>query len=383
MINIPDRIYAAADNRAPISNSLVEMIVFPVGETATEASKHKKVSAGVSVISEYDNRPLPGFTLHKVGRKTWAASSQSWQIIDPRGFLIRITNENLEAILHVTGITEGLIQEKCVWARHDNRTDMTLLPISSPDYIEATDNTSLIENKVSLTDVQVGDTVLLQNKLIGKYMGVLTLYGLLNHNYTIGGLKVTVFRRRQVIKLDSGMYYFQPDAKILKVLNSGNTMTQKEACELINCDIDSGKSEFSPHTSPLKSTEYIIRRVAVNHGAKVTIKLEEIDREEFTRIFDMSNAGGNEAVEGRLVVEDSDGGHFVPYLSWVHHAIPATVDNFDVRGVDITTLSGSTIKYGVNYENNKYNFGLRACNSINEYVKFYKIIKCVKNNNYL
>ena len=84
---------------------------------------------------------MPGFTLYKTGRKNWGSADQTWLVIDPRGFLVRITNVNLEEILHVTGITEGLIQEKCVWARENSQTKMTLVPVTSPDYIEATKNT--------------------------------------------------------------------------------------------------------------------------------------------------------------------------------------------------------------------------------------------------
>ena len=70
----------------------------------------------------FDNIPLPGFTLSENNRKNWGSKDETWLIVDPRGFFARISNDNLNDILHVTGITEGLIQEKCVWAREDSKS---------------------------------------------------------------------------------------------------------------------------------------------------------------------------------------------------------------------------------------------------------------------
>ena len=176
MINISKFIYAGLDT-VNQKYELSEAIIIPDGESSNEIQKLKKLKKECSTISKYENIPLPGFTLYKRDKKTWTTSESTWLIIDPRGFFIRVNSENLELIMHCTGITEGLVQEKCVWARDNESTKMILVPISSEMYEEANQNTNLIETKVDIKDIQIGDTVFLQNKMTGMYCGKLSFYG--------------------------------------------------------------------------------------------------------------------------------------------------------------------------------------------------------------
>ncbi len=182
------------------SSKLPSAEVIPIGNTPSEKRKSEKFSIAHSNTQDFDNIPLPGFTVFEVSKKNWSSSDSSWVIIDPRGFLIRITNENIAAILAVSGITEGLIQEKCIWARDNANTTLSLMPVSSANYEKAVGNTILLEEKVSINDVQIGDTVFLQNNLIGTYLGVLSLYGTLHDNASSDGLcKTQASMRKQVI----------------------------------------------------------------------------------------------------------------------------------------------------------------------------------------
>src|SRR5690606_39188374 len=108
MINIAKQIYAGWGTGTKYD--LPEAEVIPHGTSSNEKKKLEKFTKSHAVIKEHDNVPLPGFTLYKVDRKNWGSQDQTWLIIDPRGFLVRISNDNLEDILYVTGITEGLIQ---------------------------------------------------------------------------------------------------------------------------------------------------------------------------------------------------------------------------------------------------------------------------------
>ena len=126
MLNIARQIQAGWDQGS--STELPEAEIVPIGNTTNEKRKLQGLTNRKNILKEYENIPLPGFTLLKTERKSWGSLDQTWLVIDPRGFLSRITPNNLEKILHVTGITEGLIQEKCVWAREDSQTKMVQTP---------------------------------------------------------------------------------------------------------------------------------------------------------------------------------------------------------------------------------------------------------------
>ena len=121
MLNIARNIYFGYDS-AKGKYELPEAEVIPYGESANEKRKLENITKKYPTLIDHENIPLPGFTLHKTDRKNWGSIDQTWLVIDPRGFLVRISSQNLEKILHVTGITEGLIQEKCVWARENTET---------------------------------------------------------------------------------------------------------------------------------------------------------------------------------------------------------------------------------------------------------------------
>lgn len=130
MLNISRQIYSGWNTAS--ANELPEAEIIPFGKSSNEKKRLETFTKRYPVLNEYENIPLPGFTLYKSNRKNYGSADPTWLIIDPRGFMVRITNDNLEDILHVTGITEGLIQQKCVWAREDSQTKMILVPISSP-----------------------------------------------------------------------------------------------------------------------------------------------------------------------------------------------------------------------------------------------------------
>ena len=217
MLNISKQIYAGWPTYGTVL--LPEAEVTPIGDSPQEKKKLEKFVARNPNIKEYDNIPLPGFTLFDVSKKTWTAADSTWQVIDPRGFTTRISQKNMSNILTVTGITEGLIQQKCVWAREDSQSVMELIPVSSSDYIEAVENTELIESKVDLANVEIGDTVLLQNKLRGTYLGVHSLYAAMDKTSMKSDFKVQVGLRKQVIEVSKGQFHYQTDAKILKILD--------------------------------------------------------------------------------------------------------------------------------------------------------------------
>jgi len=385
MLNIAKTIYAAWDS-ANQKYELPEAEVIPLGESANEKKKLKNVTNKYSNLYEHDNIPLPGFTLHKTDRKNWGSIDQTWLVIDPRGFLVRISSKNLESILLVTGITEGLIQEKCVWARDNTETKMTLVPVSEESYIDAVQNTEMIENKVDLKDVQIGDTVFLQNKLQGTYMGVASLYAPLNDYLTDNSYKPQTYLRRQIIEVQPGMYHYQSDLKILKVIKkTDNPMTRLESVEKMNQDIQDGISYFTSSTQ-MNRVHYgpreKIQLVSIHAVPKVSMSFEEITLHEAELLF---NAGMAMSDCGLLLLENLKKDKFLVDYPYIYTGNVASTTSFDTSKLMPCNLDPKE-KLVLSERRRSLWGGSRTISpgavALDKFAKFYKIVKHVKDQTY-
>lgn len=379
MLNIARHIYAGWDPSKTVQ-VLPEAEIIPIGQSSNEKRKIDTITKKYPNMAEHENVPLPGFTLFKVNRKGYSSTDMSWLIIDPRGFLVRITNQNLEEILFVTGITEGLIQEKCVWARDDTATKMTLVPISSPKYIEAVQNTALIEGKVELKDVQVGDTVLLQNGLKGIYKGVISLYGPIN-NYSIRDeYKPQALLRRQIVEVLPGKYHHQVDVKILKVVDKTTTPSTREQSVIeINDYIRAGTAYFTQGTNMtgrIYGIQGVITHVSVGAVPKPEISFEEVDKIEATRLFYDAVAGSD---IGMLALVNSIGTVFVLDLPYNTYA-GITVSTTSFAVCELKNKIENTQKITLKDKRRSYFSPAKgtALQKLDNFAKFYKIVKHVK-----
>lgn len=381
MLNISKQIYYVWNTKTT-SYPLQEVEIIPGGESSIEKKRIEKANTKYKDIKEYENRPLPGFTLFKTNRRKYGSADPTWLIIDPRGFLTRITNENLEEILDVTGITEGLIQERCVWAREDSQSKLTLIPISSPLYIDAVKNTELLDNKVELKDVQMGDTVLLQNGLTGTYMGVLSLYGPIK-SY-VNERDAQTFVRRQIIEVEHGKFHYQTNLKILKVIKkTEKPMTKAESVIYINACISKGGTYFTNTDDIARgyySTQGMIKLVSEIHLSNVPIELLEINYDEAVKLFDEAN---KIADSGMLMCESAVGEQFL--IDFPYSITPGAlsiskfaVDNvlFDRDNPRAISMMKSTYSY---YERTRK----KEHHGLDKFTKFYTIVKHVKDKSYV
>ena len=390
MLNIAKTIYAAWDITAANQKyELPEAEVIPLGESANEKKKLAKVTQKYPNIAEHDNIPLPGFTLHKTDRRNWGSIDQTWLVIDPRGFLVRISSKNLEDILHVTGITEGLIQQKCVWARDNTETKMILVPVSAKNYTEAVENTEIFENKVDMKDVQIGDTVLLQNTLTGTYMGVASLYGPLNDYSRTADYAPQAFLRRQIIEINPGKYYYQTDLKILKVIKKADVIkTREEAVSEMNHQISIANSYFSSlpqMTGNYYGTSGMIKLVSTGAVPKVSMTFEEIDEVEATNLYNQSYMTSD---FGALLLENLKGERFVidfPYSFSSSASALSSINSFKISKLLPCSLD-KTEKISL-YDKKRsifgYNKNLEPTHGLDKFTKYYKIVKHVKNDTYI
>jgi hypothetical protein len=378
MLNISKKLRAAWDS-ASSKYDLPKAVLIPFGESSNEQKKLSSVLNKYNSIEDYVNTPLPGFTLYKSDRKSWGSLDQSWLVIDPRGFLVRITSQNLEKILHVTGITEGLIQEKCIWAREDTQTKLTLVPISSPSYQEAVKNTELIEGKISIKDVEIGDRVITQGGLEGIFRGTLSLYGSLHE--TKKELAPQAFLRRQIIEIDDKKFYYQTNAKILKVIKkTDRKITKEESAKYLTeaaskGAIFSSSGYFGTYFSSLGS----IQLISVHAVQRPKISYVEIDIKEAEQLLNDSKPTRD---SGKLLLETIPNSQYI--ISFPYYGIASSTvskDQFDISPVK-SNESDEKITlpdvYRTYSTKNK-----PGTHSLDKFTKFYKIVKHVKNETYV
>jgi len=395
MINISKRICVGWNNVS--SDQLPSGIIAPLGKSTAEKKRLNTVKKYPN-NKEYDNKPLPGFTIEDHGRKRYSTSTTTYNVIDPRGFKVEITSENLIDIVQISGITEGLIQDKCVWVRHDSRTGMILLPIISEDYKEAVQNTELLDNKVKISAVQIGDTVITQGGQTGTFMGTLSLYGPLAEG--TGSLRDVYqpqsFLRRQVIKIDD-WYYYATDTKILSVIDkTDKPMTKEESAKLINKDLIVGQTYF---TSTPNGANIITKQYWSTHGMisyvspraeRPTISFVEIDKPEFDILYhrghkcdDISLLLGEKANGSKFIIDYDSRNSRYSNTSGQTGRLSSPTDNFSCTAVAVVDNSISLINGRGNYW---YNHN-RPVPSKNEdfttFKKFYKIVKHIKDESYV
>ena len=379
MLNISRQIYAGWD-ASKTKHELPEAEIIPYGTSPNEKKKLEKLTKSYTVLQEHDNIPLPGFTLYTTERKNYGSADPTWLVIDPRGFLTRISGENLEMILKVTGITEGLIQERCVWARENSQIKMTLVPISSEEYLDAASNTELMESKVNIKDVEIGDKVLLQNKLIGEYMGVASLYGPLVHGHK--ECKLQSFIRRHIVKVDTGKYFYQSDVKILKVVEKAlEKTTREESVETMNKDIEKGTSYFSSindiATGSYFSTRGMIKLVSTQAVPNPKLSLTEVDIRAAENLFYSAADSSDSYI---LLLEDAAGKIYNINFPYSFSGQKADRNSFSIT--DVTSINPADIKI-IELKEPYRTFNSKPKFSLDNFAKFYKIVKHVKNDSYV
>lgn len=380
MLNISKQVYVGWDTLP--KTGLPTAHIIPYGDSLNEKKKLQSFTQDNSYIYEHDNRPLPGFTLAGI-TNNYVSPVQSWKIIDPRGFIVIINSQNMFDILSVTGITEGLIQEKCVWARNDSETNMRLIPISSEDYINAVENTDLINNRISMDQVNIGDVVLLQNGMEGVYRGTLSLYCTLNKLIETGPFKAQTLLRNQVIEINKGKFYYQSDAKILKVIKSTTQIiTAEESANQLNETITNTIfTSFDRIPSFYFNSRNRVKFVSTTSAATVSIKLEEISihtaESHLIECREYSDLG-------TIIVETNNGiKNLVTYPAdfFVSPLLDINIDRFDI--IPISTIETDRLIILPEHNKKLNKVGILKKYLLSDFSKFYRIIKYVKNEPYI
>lgn len=150
--------------------------ITPWGEDAAAKKRMKTVDdwcnsnrKGALPASVMENTPMLGFKMSGDIRRGMRGGQDKWRIVDPRGFELEITSENLSMLLADTTLEKGEILDQCVWAREGGQN--LLLTTVSQEYIEAVKMTEIATSTASWKEAKLGYTVTLQNGIRGRYLG--------------------------------------------------------------------------------------------------------------------------------------------------------------------------------------------------------------------
>lgn len=391
MLNIAKEIYVGWST-APLSFSqptiLPDADVIPVGISASEIKKLNSFKSAHSVITKLDNIPLPGFTLHSSNKGSYSASEVAWLVIDPRGFLVKISSHNLEKILHVSGITEGLIQEECVWARNDESTKMELVPVCSPDYALAVNNTILIDAKLNPKDIGIGDRIRLQNGLVGRYMGVMSMYGALQNTIGFDHRPRSIIRK-YVIEVKPGTFHFTGELKALTNESVSEVpLTQQDAIDYISAYNDTGRAYFTPNATFTSIYSCIFTKITSVAVPKIPMTFVEITADDAELTVKNSEASSD---IGQVLLVNSNGmflvNHASEYYSFLNYKTSYHTNEFDVIKIEefdttipqykLTTIGRRQLYLG------SHGSDRAQAVTVKHFTKFYKIVKHIKNDTYV
>ena len=338
-------------------------------QTETDTTRWNYFDVGALFITKcypmiMDNVPTPGFEVAKsVKRCGWNGGNVVWRIADPRGFELEISSANFARVLDCTTIINGVIQGECVWGR--DGANNILLPVASDVYQEAVRQTVKTNIKISLKDVQIGDTVELltkDNTDDDKFVYFGKNYVLCRDtDYNRGGYnsrryKFTAQVERYILKsVKTGEYLAMTTPKLTAIVNKVATpMDRLDAAKQITADLIAGTKI---------DTIYHPILVTPTKTAKIDVKLipftDPIGSEWPTRDKYYSQAIVCKIGDEYWVAQNSDNRHHLtppPFLflqsssttvlPWTSASASAPASAFIGTGLHPTTLQYNSVTQG-------------------------------------
>ena len=216
-LKIPPKIHVGYQNRKDTYTGKLAYVVYTDEKGILRKEKSwKQWSDGALGYKDFDNVPTSGFVLNKkVGDYSWGEGRKAWvRIYDPRGFEFEISVENLLFILQECSSIKGKGLEGDFVYSWD-RQDLVLLPVSSVDYQEAKEFTSIQSMKLKASDLVEG--YIYETKYQGKlmYLGRHPIHeykGYCNYhrydNLKLGHVKTVKKHVFKVIEIDKNKSYY-------------------------------------------------------------------------------------------------------------------------------------------------------------------------------
>jgi len=261
-------------------------------------------------VQELDNIPTPGFKLKSVGQRSrdWFGTGRHvWQIVDPRGFVLEITSENMYALMEECDIIKGEIKADCVWAW--SGANMSLVPTTSELYETVISNTNRVNTKADKSQLQIGNKVTLKDGTegiyYGKYHALLRTYSDMKSS-TVEILKLT--KKKGKSYLEGTIWYATSEAKISSIDTTDVLSKEDVFNELKNITklISSGDKSIKAGDYQIKAAYNLetISGYQIFHISNEPIKLkyfyvdEPITEEDFNKITDFNFLRNNGNYQG-------------------------------------------------------------------------------------
>lgn len=152
-------------------------LAFLTYDTHDAASKKRidtvKNWYGSEKMCNLDNPPLSGFTFVDVVSR-YRTKNKLMRVFDPRGFIVEVSIDILLEIMQSATIKNGIIQEKCFWARKG--AENILIPENTPLHEQYLSETVLSKAaNISTKNLKVGGLYINKDGKKYFYLGKLVL----------------------------------------------------------------------------------------------------------------------------------------------------------------------------------------------------------------
>lgn len=186
------------------------------------------------------NELLSGFKLSKSTRR-WTTSNVVWRVIDPRGFEIEISSENLMALINDTSIINGEILGRLIYGRTTGSN--VLLHEKSEEFLAAQELTSVVNKNISMKDIKPGYMVSLHNAQVLEYVGFFYKIEEKRFNEQHSDKFVAFSDKKTHVFLDTSnksIHVFS-SPKVGKIVSTENEKTLAESLAQLNLLVNEGR----------------------------------------------------------------------------------------------------------------------------------------------
>ena len=170
-----DKLYVGFQRERYMSSDTPRVLGFavPYGTTKAEQKRIDTVNRWSSKKEDsrvIDNKPTRGFKMLEVVSR-YSTSNKLFRVLDPRGFELEISADNLLDLAMASTIVKGEIVEECVWAQHNG---VYLMPTSSEQYKFWANGKDKPKNKIEAGKYYV---------TVGNLLSVFRFEGIHHHTY--------------------------------------------------------------------------------------------------------------------------------------------------------------------------------------------------------
>ena len=226
----------------------------PYGTTKAEKNRMATVDrwSGKDEPSRtLDNKPTRGFKLLEVVSR-YSTNNKLFRVLDPRGFELEISSDNLLELAMNSTIVKGEIVEECVWVQHNG---VYLMPTSDERYQFWVKGLNKPKTKIEAGKYYVN---------VGNLLSVFRFEGIFQHTYLEVSHVATDVEKKTVQKTGNGIWHRdvtelytakEYETRVDIMMNSGNKPTYVYTEFLLDEDGNVTRKEVHFRKSHMKNLD--------------------------------------------------------------------------------------------------------------------------------